>query len=77
MTEHTDLLGTIMKVEESEIIRIAWEAVKRRREAAAKRGKQLQINGRMQENGYAIYKDYEWYMEERRQCATAPHDAAW
>ena len=53
--------------EENEIIRIAWEAVERRREAARKRGKQLQINGKVRENGYAVYKDYNQYMEKRKQ----------
>ena len=51
---------------ENQIIRIAWEAVERRRQAAKKRGKQLQLNGTIQESGYAIYKDYEQYMEERK-----------
>ena len=53
--------------EENEIIRIAREAVGRRREAATKRGKQLQINGTIRENGYAVYKDYNEYMERREQ----------
>jgi len=56
-----------LRPEENEIIRIAWEAVERRREAATKRGKQLQINGTVQENGYAVYKDYNQYMEEKKQ----------
>jgi hypothetical protein len=53
--------------EENEIIRIAWEAVRRRREAAAKRGKQLQLDGTTQESGYVTYSDYEQYMREREQ----------
>ena len=53
--------------EENEIIRIAWEAVKRRRQAAAKRGNQLQLNGTIRETGYVTYKDCEQYMEERKQ----------
>ena len=56
-----------LRLGENEIIRIAWEAVERRREAAAKRGKQLQINGTVQENGYAVYEDYNQYMEEKKQ----------
>jgi hypothetical protein len=51
--------------EENEIIRIAWEAVRRRREAAAKRGKQLRLDRTIQENGYVTYHDYEQYMKER------------
>jgi len=61
-----------LRPEENEIIRIAWEAVERRREAATKRGKQLQINGTVQENGYAVYKDYNQYMEEKKQQLPAP-----
>ena len=53
--------------EENRIIKIAWEAVERRREAAAKQGKQLQIDGKTRENGYAVYKDYNQHMEERKQ----------
>ena len=53
--------------DENAILRIAWEAVKRRREAAKKRGKQLRLNGTVQETGYATYEDYEQYMEDRRQ----------
>jgi len=63
LTDETNKL----RPEENEIIRIAWEAVERRREAATKRGKQLQINGTVQENGYAVYKDYNQYMEEKKQ----------
>jgi len=56
-----------LRPEENEIIRIAWKAVERRREAATKRGKQLRINGTEQENGYVVYQDYNQYMEERKQ----------
>lgn len=56
-----------LRPEEKEIIRIAWEAVEKRRQAATKRGKQLQLNGTAQENGYVTYKDYNQYMEERKQ----------
>ena len=52
-------------LEENEIIKIAWEAVKRRREAAIKRGKRLRLDGTVCEEGYVIYKDYEQYMKER------------
>ena len=54
------------RLEENEIIRIAWEAVERRREAATKRGKQLQINGTVRESGYAVYADFDHYMEVRK-----------
>ncbi len=56
-----------LRPEENEIIRIAWKAVERRREAATKRGKQIRINGTEQENEYAVYQDYNQYMEERKQ----------
>ena len=56
-----------LAAEENEIIRIAREAVERRREAARKRGKQLRLNDTIRENGYAVYKDYNQYMEERKQ----------
>ena len=56
-----------IRPEENKIIRIAWEAVERRRQAGARRGKQLQINGTVRENGYAVYKDYNEYMERRKQ----------
>ena len=55
-----------LRPEENEIIRIAWKAVERRREAATKRGKQLRINGTVQETGYTVYEDYNQYMEERK-----------
>ena len=56
-----------LRPEENKIIRIAWEAVERRQEAATERGKQLQLNGTAQENGYIVYEDYNQYMEERKQ----------
>jgi len=56
-----------LRPEGNEIIRIAWEAVERRRQAAARRGKQLRLNGTVRENGYAVYKDYNEYMERRKQ----------
>lgn len=53
--------------EEDQIIRIAWEAVEQRRQAAARRGNQLRLNGTIQDSGYVTYEDYEQYMEERKQ----------
>jgi len=53
--------------EQNEIIRIAWDAVERRRQAAAKQGAQLRLNGTIQDKGYVTYGDYEQYMEERKQ----------
>ena len=55
-----------LRPEENEIIRIAWEAVSRRREEARKRGNQLRLNGGGQESGYAIYVDFNGYMEMRK-----------
>ena len=37
-----------------------------KREASAKPGKQLRINGTVQEIGYAVYEDHDQYMEERK-----------
>ena len=62
---YESFFGEIAGVGENEIIRIAWEAVKRRREAAAKQGKQLQIDGTARESGYVVYKDYNKYMKRR------------
>lgn len=55
------------QAEGSEVIRIAREAVERRRRAAAERGHQLQLNGTIRDSGYVTYEDYEQYMEERKQ----------
>jgi len=65
LTEDTDIFGEIAAVE-NEIIRIAWEAVARRREEAKKRGNQLRLNGTVQESGFAIYADFNDYMEVRK-----------
>lgn len=65
MTEHRDLFGEIVGVEENEIIKISREAVERRREAATKQI-QLRINGTVRESGYAVYADFDDYMEVRK-----------
>jgi len=53
------------QVESSDIIRIAWEAVNKRRAAASERGGQLSFDGAMKEV-YVTYEDYDHYMEERK-----------
>jgi hypothetical protein len=61
--EETDELSP----EENEIIRIAWQAVNRRREDAKKRGEQLRIiNGMNQDSGYAVYDDFNQYMGKKK-----------
>jgi hypothetical protein len=65
--EYECLFGEIAGVGENAIIRIAWEAVRRRREAAAKQGRRLQLDGTVGENGYVVYNDYNEYMETGKQ----------
>ncbi|MBA7662323.1 hypothetical protein ES703_70351 [subsurface metagenome] len=53
-----------IRLGENTILRIACKAVERRRQASAKIGKQLRINGTVQESGYAVYDDNNQYVEE-------------
>lgn len=55
-----------LKLEEQKILKIAWDAVKRRREEAKNRG-QLKLDGVVREIGYVTYEDFEQYMEEIKQ----------
>ena len=66
-----------LRSEESGILRIAWEAVERRRQAARERGEQLLFNGTVKEAGYTTYDDYEQYMKRltrQEQLEISGHD---